>query len=103
MTTDLKAALAEYEKNSWGTSNLEVSPFRIAVELLESAREALALLGSKQIATWYDGLPASTREGRGGYYAGWDDAEYAVKKTLATLATHGITGSSEHDSKGDTQ
>lgn len=38
----------------------------------------LRVLSKRPIATWY-GNEA------GGYYAGWDDAEYAVKQALAVL------------------
>ena len=47
------------------------------------AREALEMLSKKPIATWYFG------EGNKGYYAGWDDAEYAVKQALAQLGEVG--------------
>lgn len=60
---------------------------RALIDLNEKLAEVVTMLSKRQIATWYD---ASTAFGNGGYYAGWDDAEYAVKKVLeAYRATMG--------------
>lgn len=40
--------------------------------------KCLRVLASRPIASWYSNES-------GGYYAGWDDAEYQVKKTLEQL------------------
>lgn len=43
----------------------------------------LIMLSKRQIATWY---PSTQMPRDKGYYAGWDDAEYAVKQALSRVA-----------------
>lgn len=44
---------------------------------VEKYKAVLEMLSNKTIATWYGGAGV-----KGGYYASWDDAEYAVRKAL---------------------
>lgn len=46
-------------------------------EITQALVDALRMLSKRPIATWY-----SNGQGNG-YYAGWDDAEFIVKQTLA--------------------
>lgn len=50
---------------------------------IDLLRGVLEMLNKKPIATWY------FRDGNEGYYAGWDDAEYAVKKALTATEHYG--------------
>ena len=45
----------------------------------EIMRSVLEMLSKRQIATWY----SRNEDPTAGYYAGWDDAEYAIKQALA--------------------
>lgn len=49
---------------------------------LDKLEKTLTFLSKKAIATWYGGTPD-----QGGYYAGWDDAEYWVREALALIPT----------------
>lgn len=55
---------------------------QMAAELAEAKRrvveleKVLTILSRRQIATWYHGVD-------GGYYAGWDDAEYMIRQALS--------------------
>ena len=43
---------------------------------VEKYKAVLEMLSKKEIGTWYSTV------GEAGYWAGWDDAEYAIKKAL---------------------
>ena len=53
----------------------EISPLEKQNKIM---RDVLEMLSKRAIATWYPNPGTLT-----GYYAGWDDAEYAIKKALA--------------------
>ena len=43
---------------------------------LSAYRDVLLMLSKQEIGTWY------STAGEAGYWAGWDDGEYAIKKVL---------------------
>jgi hypothetical protein len=60
----------------------------VAGELLESmqadldeAHDCLSMLSKNELGKWYSGKSVTD-----GYYAGFDDGEYAIKQTLTRLA-----------------
>lgn len=66
----------------WAAWNLR-QPENVNAEILA----VLEMLSKKQIATWYGVRDKDGNHVGGGYYAGWDDAEYAVKQALTRANT----------------
>lgn len=54
-----------------------ISIINAQAEMLEKMDDVLDMLSKHPIATWYSGEYMQK-----GYYASWDDAEYAVKQAL---------------------
>jgi hypothetical protein len=72
---------------STNSSSTPVSTAQWTPTTQQAVKEALIMLSKRQIATWYaDPRTATSGIPKGnGYYAGWDDAEYAVKQALELI------------------
>lgn len=88
------APVHDFNAEQSNNANFIAAASRIAPDIramqgaFEQVCGVLSMLNKRQIATWYSNLDGQNS----GYYAGWDDAEYAVRQALSLASPFRKTG-----------